>query len=106
VAEATLLEACMSTVVPIDQFGDSSGQTQGYKYSLTPPANDPTGDTFETALDAADPTDANAVWFVGGDSSCGTALAGTTGGMRHAAALAGLRPRPAAARHAFVAHQP
>jgi hypothetical protein len=103
--EAVVIGACMAVAVPIDQFGDAAGQTQGYHYSQTPPATSTAGDTFVTALDAADPTDTGAVWFVGGDSSCQTAL--TTGGaLRHAAAAAGFPVRHASLPHAFVAHRP
>ena len=102
-AEAKLLVACVSETVPIDQFGDAVGQTQGYHYSLTPPATLTASDTFETALDAAATTDTGAVWFVGGNASCQTALTGTA--LRHDAAAAGLSLPRAAAHNTFVAHR-
>jgi hypothetical protein len=104
VAEAQLLVACASQTVPIDQFGDATGQTQGYHYSQTPPATSTASDTFATALDAAATTDTTAVWFVGGDSSCGTAMTG--GALRHDAAAAGLSLPHVAVHHAFTAHRP
>ncbi len=106
-AEAGLLLACVSQTVPIDQFGDAAGQTQGYHYAAVPPATISTNDKFTTALDVAATTDTNAVWFVGGDSTCETALGGsTTSTLRHDAATAGLSVRHVAARHAFAAHRP
>jgi len=103
-AEATLLDACAAVAVPIDQFGDSTGQTQGYEYSLTSPPATYTVPTLETALDAAATTDSGAVWFIGGTSSCGTAV--SSGALRHDAAAAGLRVAHASAHQAFVAHRP
>jgi len=100
--EGALLVACVAVAVPVDQFGDSTNQTQGYRYAPTGNTNPPT-DVLTTALDAADPTDTGAVWFVGGDSSCGTALSGSA--LRHAAAVAGLPLRHASA-HSFVPHRP
>jgi hypothetical protein len=106
VAEAGLLVACAKVAIPIDQFGDSTNQTQGYRYAPTGRGADPaTTDMLTTALDAAASTDTNAVWFMGGDSSCGTAMGGSSA-LRHAAAGAGLRLPHASPHQAFAAHQP
>jgi hypothetical protein len=108
-AEAVLLNACVAVAVPIDQFGDGTNQTQGYRYAPTGAASDPaTTDMLTTALDASASTDTNAVWFVGGDSTCGTALTGGTSGasLGRAAAAAGFSLRHASLAHAFAAHRP
>ncbi|HET8751886.1 MAG TPA: hypothetical protein VFM43_05110 [Gaiellaceae bacterium] len=102
VAEAGLILACMSQTVPVDQFGDGTNHTQGFLYSTDALEG---SDTVTTALDATASTDTNAVWFVGGDSTCQTALQrGEL--LRHDAAEAGVSLRPASAGHAFVAHRP
>jgi hypothetical protein len=104
VAEAGLLVACAKVAVPIDQFGDSTNQTQGYRYAPTGNVSPP-ADMLTTALDAAASTDTNAVWFMGGDSSCGTAMGGSSA-LRHAAAGAGLQLPHASPHQAFTAHRP
>jgi hypothetical protein len=71
-AEAGLLLACMTKTMPVDQFGDSVGHTQGFVYSSDALAD--TGDSVTAALAPAPSTDTNAIWFTGGDSTCQTAL--------------------------------
>jgi hypothetical protein len=106
VAEAALLVACVKAAVPVDQFGDGTNHTQGYRYAPTGPSSNPTSsDVLTTALDAAESTDTNAVWFIGGDSSCGTALSGGSA-LRHDAAAAGLRLPHASLHQGFAAHRP
>jgi hypothetical protein len=82
VAEAGLLLACMTKTMPVDQVGDSAGHTYGFVYS-----NDAVegSDTFTAALAPAASTDTNAVWFVGGDSNCQTALQSRETLRQHAA---------------------
>jgi hypothetical protein len=98
-AEAGLLEACVAVAVPVDQFGDAQNHSEGFIYTQLDKSN-----VLTTALDAAASTDTNAVWFVGGDSSCGTALSGGT--LQTDAAAAGLAPRHASVRATFLAHRP
>jgi hypothetical protein len=71
VAEAGLLLACMSKTMPVDQLGDGTGHTYGFEYSTSTLE---TNDTHTAALAPAASTDTKAIWFVGGDSTCQTAL--------------------------------
>jgi hypothetical protein len=71
VAEAGLLLACMSKTMPVDQAGDAVAHTHGFVYSTDAVEG---SDTFTAALAPAASTDTNAIWFVGGDSTCQTAL--------------------------------
>jgi hypothetical protein len=101
-AEKTLLAACIKIAVPINQFGDGQNQTQGYHYFLpTSPA--PNHEILTTALDVTAPTDTGGVWFVGGDSTCGTALGETA--APHQAAKSAARFSTGLS-HLFTAHRP
>jgi len=105
VAEGQLLLACAKGAIPIDQFGDSVNQTQGYRYAPAGKAGDPTTtDVLTTGLDVAATSDTGAGYFMIGDSSCSAQFNGT---LRHAAARAGVR-LPQASSHlpSFTAHQP
>ncbi|HZT84339.1 MAG TPA: hypothetical protein VE984_02820 [Gaiellaceae bacterium] len=110
--ETKLLAACVKFAIPINQFGNphptDTSTPEGYEYGKGPFGNGatPTTEFFTTGLDVSTTTDPGAVWFIGGDASCG-ALVSPTGALRHAAAKAGIR-LPHAAVHApsFVAHQP
>lgn len=92
-ADSALLKACVQVAVPIDQFGDPdgslSGTPQGFHYGMGADPTATTGDVYTTALDVTAPSDQGAVWFVGGDSSCGTALGANP--RRHAAGKASVR---------------
>ena len=108
-AEAALLTACMKIAVPVNQFGDpdgsGSGTKQGYDYGKTafPGTAGPTTGFFTTGLDVSSTSDTNAVWFTGGDASCGTALGEST--LRHAAAKAGIQlPHASLLHRSFTAH--
>lgn len=83
VAEAGLLLTCMAKTVPVDQFGDDTTHTQGFLYSSDAIEG---ADTVRAALDIAPSTDTNATWFVGGDSTCHTAVG--NGPLREAAEIA------------------
>jgi hypothetical protein len=103
--EVTLINDCDKVAQPIDQFGDPQGQppTFGYEFS-----NDGTPDsttTLTTALDAAPSSDTTAIFFPGGDASCGNLI--NAGSLQNAALKAGIR-LPAAASHlpTFKAHRP
>jgi hypothetical protein len=102
-AEKTLLAACIKIAVPINQFGDGQNQTEGYHYMLAPTNPAPIHEILTTALDVTAPTDTGGVWFVGGDSTCGTALGETA--LPHQAAKAGARASTGLA-HLFTAHRP
>ena len=103
-AEAEVLVACAQTAVPVDQFGD--GTTEGYRYTTSANIAAPASDDLQTALDAAVPTDPDAVFFVGGDSTCATAVNSGSSSLQHQAALAGVKLARAAAHHpAFAAHR-
>jgi hypothetical protein len=111
VAEGVLLTACMKIAVPINQFGDplgaGSGTKQGYDYGFTtfPGTPGPTTGIFTTGLDVTAKTDAGAVWFTGGDSTCGTALGQSA--LGHAAAKAGIKlPYSSLLHRSFTAHRP
>lgn len=114
--EAKVLTDCLQAAVPINQFGDPdgshSGTTEGYVYgrgAFPGDVNDPvTG--YTTGLDVTSSTDTGSVWFVGADNVngggavCAADLA-AAGGLRHAAARAGVRlPRVAMHAPSFVAH--
>lgn len=105
VDEGALLLTCMQVAVPVNQFGDSTNQTEGFRYAKGP-LTAPTSELYTTALDVTADTDTNAVFFVGGDSSCATALSGGTTSLRHQAAAAGVQLPHLAAHQAFVAHRP
>jgi len=109
VAEATLLTACMKIAVPVNQFGDpdgtGSGTKQGYDYGFStfPGTPGPTTGVFTTGLDVSSTADTGAVWFTGGDKTCGTALGESA--LGHAAAKAGIKLRYASLLHtSFEAH--
>jgi hypothetical protein len=104
-AEGQLLVDCSNQgAIAVGQFGDPVNKTGGYIYSTDGTTATNSSFTLETALDAADPTDPNAVFFLGGDSTCGTDV---NGSLRHAAARAGLTFVHAAAhRPSWVAHRP
>jgi hypothetical protein len=109
VDEAVLLVACMKTAVPVGQFGDDTNHTQGYRYATSANLATPGSDVLGGALDVTASTDPNAVFFVGGDTDCATALASSsasTTSFRHEAALAGVRLPSAMSRPAFAAHRP
>jgi hypothetical protein len=105
VAEGQLLLACAKSAIPIDQFGDSVNQTQGYRYAPAGKAAPTTSDVLTTALDVAATTDTGAGYFMIGDSSCSAQFSSAT--LRHAAAKAGVR-LPQASSHlpSFAAHRP
>ena len=106
VAEAEVLVACAQTAVPVDQFGDGTNHTEGYRYTTSANIGTPASDTLDTALDAAVPTDPTAVFFIGGDSTCATALNTGAASLRNQAALAGVKlPRAVTHRPAFAAHR-
>jgi len=100
VAEAGLLLACDQAAIPITQRGDAVGQTEGYQYR----ENDGTTVTLATALDATSSTDPTAAFFPAGDTSCFTALG--DGGLRHAAARAGVQLPHALLHPSFATHRP
>jgi hypothetical protein len=105
-AEGQLLLACAKGAIPIDQFGDSANQTQGYRYAPAGKAGDPQlTDVLTTGLDVAATTDTGAGYFMIGDSSCSAQF--SSGTLRHAAAKAGVR-LPQASSHlpSFAAHRP
>jgi hypothetical protein len=104
VAEGALLTACMKIAVPINQFGDSQTQTQGYRYSTGKASTTPTtSDLTTTALDVSAASDTGAAWFTAGDATCGTALGEST--LRHAAAKVGITLPHASLLHtSFQAH--
>lgn len=100
--EATYFVDCAKLAVPIDQFGNPTGNpAEGYHYLL--PSGNPQ-EILTTGLDAADPsTDSGALFITGGDASCGTLVNGT--GLRRAAVKAGVRvPHAMAHRWSFTAH--
>lgn len=88
-AEGQLLVDCTANgAIPVGQFGDGNqAPTQGYEYSLDATADAAT--VLTTALDATDPADPNAVFFMGGGTACGTDI--NAGGLREAAARDGVR---------------
>ncbi len=92
-ADTTLIKACIQAAVPINQFGDPdgslSGTDQGYHYGMGADPTATSSDVYTTGLDVTAPTDTGALWVVGGDSSCGTALGETF--LRHASGQAGVR---------------
>lgn len=99
VAEAQLLVACSNDgAIPIDQFGDPVGGTEGYIYSTDGTTASNGSFALETALDAAQPSDPSAIFFMGGDSTCATAVSG----LRHNAAKAGIRIARAASHHPWA----
>jgi hypothetical protein len=101
VAEAGLLIACDNFALPIDQFGPANNPPeQGYEYQQTNSTM-----ILTSALDAASPDDQTAVWIAGGDSTCGALINGT-GGLRHAAAVVGVRLPHALLHPSFAAHRP
>jgi hypothetical protein len=91
--DSTLIKACIKAAVPIDQFGDPdgsiSGTPQGFHYGTGADPTSTSSDVYTTALDVSDPTDTGALWIVGGDSSCGTALGESF--LHHASGKAGVR---------------
>jgi len=94
---------CVQIAIPIDQFGDGNNQNFGYEYSTDGVPDN--GTILTTALDAAVATDPTAVFFTGGDSTCGTLVNGSA--LRHAAAKAGIRlPHPLTHLPSFAAHRP
>lgn len=109
-AEAALLTACMKIAVPVNQFGDpdgtGSGTKQGYRYGKGTAATfggTAAAELFTTGLDVSSTSDTGAVWFTGGDASCGTALGEST--LRHAAAKAGIQlPHASLLHRSFTAH--
>lgn len=108
-AEAALLTACMKIAVPVNQFGDPdgslSGTKQGYHYGKGPNPTVTTADIYTTGLDVSSTSDTGAVWFVGGDNTCGTALGESA--LQHAAAKAGIRlPHASLLQRSFRAHRP
>jgi maltose-binding protein MalE len=106
-AEAALLTACMKIAVPVNQFGDpdgtGSGTKQGYHYGKGADPTATNADIYTTGLDVSSTSDTGAVWFTGGDASCGTALGEST--LRHAAAKAGIQlPHASLLHRSFTAH--
>jgi hypothetical protein len=82
---------CVELAVPINQFGDSVNQTEGYDYSQPSGA----GNFLTTAIDATSPTDANALWVLGSpagvhSTACAADLHETA--LRHSLAKAGFVP--------------
>jgi hypothetical protein len=106
--DTTLLKDCMKIAVPINQFGDPdgslSGTKQGYRYGhgSTTTLGPATTELFTTGLDVSSTSDTGAVWFVGGDSSCGTALGESA--LGHAAVKAGAQLPRASLWKALGAH--
>ena len=103
-AEVVLLSSCDQGAAPIAQYGDSgTTPAEGYEYQAPgAPAQPP---TLTTALDLVPSPTASTGWFAFGSSTCGSLL--NSGGLRHAAAKAGIR-LPQASSHApsLKAHQP
>jgi hypothetical protein len=91
-AEKALLTACVKVAIPINQFGNPQPTDQstpeGYEYGKGT-ITTPTSEFFTTGLDVSSPTDTGAVWFVGGDATCGTALGESA--LRHGATKGKLR---------------
>ena len=105
VAEGQLLVDCTADgAIPVGQFGDGSATpTEGYEYSPTSAPD--TGTVLTTALDAADPADPNAVFFMGGGTACGNDV--NAGGLRQAAVRDGVRlPHLPTLAARFRAHRP
>src|SRR5262249_15016210 len=99
--EAAVITDCDQAAVPIDQFGNpASNPAEGYHYQL--PVNNAPTEIITTGLDVTDTSDTGALYITGGDSTCGTLV---NGGLRHAAAKAGIT-LPHASSHAwsFAAH--
>jgi hypothetical protein len=99
--ETKLLTACVKFAIPINQFGNpqptDTSTPEGYEYGKGPfgtTGATPTSEFYTTGLDVTTTTDTGAVWFIGGDASCG-ALVNPTTALRHGAH-----------RPSFVAHRP
>lgn len=97
--EAVLLATCIKTAVPIAQYGNPAGTPpEGYEYTQS-------GSThLTTGLDVAPGSETGAVWFVGGDATCGQAV--NPNGLRHDAAVLGISLPHAGMRTSFAAHRP
>jgi len=109
IAEGQLLLACAKVAIPIDQYGDPTGQqgiAQGYRYSKVPVPTGAAGDANDvltTGLDVAPSTDTGAAYFMVGDSTCSAQFGGT---LREAAAKAGIRlPQASSQLPSFAAHR-
>jgi hypothetical protein len=95
VAEAVLLTDCMSEAIPINQFGDTAGQTEGFHYRMAD-----SSEVLTTALDVTTADDQGAEWFTAGTSTCGTDVNGNA--LRHRLSrLAGLSQRAVGHAPAF-----
>ncbi|HLX33540.1 MAG TPA: hypothetical protein VKR79_12375 [Gaiellaceae bacterium] len=95
--EASLLTDCMAVAIPVNQFGDGTNQTEGYRYAQSNNG----GDILTTALDVTASDDPGAAWFTGGTSKCGTDVNGSA--LRHLDALAGVHPAAAGSLPVFHA---
>jgi hypothetical protein len=101
------LAACMQGALPINQFGDPTGELsgvdQGYVYATggTGPVLGVT--SYTTGLDVTSPADTGALWITGSteNTKCRTALVG----VHHAAAKAGIKVQPLRLPSTFAVHQ-
>jgi hypothetical protein len=101
-----VLSACMQGALPINQFGDPTGELsgvdQGYVYATggTGPVLGVT--SYTTGLDVTSSSDMGALWITGstGNTKCRTALVG----VHHAAAKAGIKVQPLRLPSSFAVH--
>jgi hypothetical protein len=91
-----VLQACMQGAVPIGDFGDPNGTFGYHWYDST------NGEIKTTALDLTSTSDTNALWITG---STGTGCRTALGGMRHAAAKAGVKLQPLTLPSTFAVHR-
>jgi hypothetical protein len=95
-AIVTVLQACMQGAVPIGDFGDPNGTAGYHWYDST------NGEILTTALDVTSSSDTNALWIT---ASTGTGCHTALGGMRHAAAKAGVKLQPFTLPSTFAVHR-
>jgi hypothetical protein len=99
--EVTFFTDCVGAAIPIDQFGNPTGNpAEGYHYLL--PSNNPQ-EILTTGLDVSDSSDTGALYITGGTASCSTLVNGS--GLRHLASKAGVALPRASHRWSFAAHQ-
>ena len=92
-----LLTDCMSTTVPIDDFGDFVNSPAQFGYTYTDPAINSGTPFLTTALDVTADDDPYALWITGGTSACGNDFSA----LRHKMArISGIRLP--AATHRFL----
>jgi hypothetical protein len=104
-----VLAACMQGALPINQFGDPTGELsgvdQGYVYATggTGPVLGVT--SYTTGLDVTSVSDTGALWITGstGNTKCHTVLGGFA--FHHAAARAGIQIQPSRLPSNFAVHQ-